>query len=455
MAAPAAAQPHVLVLPFPAQGHVIPLMKLSRKLTEHGIAVDFVNTEFNHDQILKAMAEKGAIPDGIRMLTIPDGLGPGDDHADIGKFVRDLPAAMSGRLEEMIRSNKIKWVIVDGSMSWALEVAIKAGARVASFSTYSAAVFALRVNLPKLIEDGVLDESGNVNRDKRIEMMPPIDASEIPWVSLASTSAPERRRNNIQNVLKTNLSISLAEMIICNTSMEMEPDALALLPNALPLGPLVAPTAGAAGYFLPEDLTCVTWLDAQAPGSVVYVAFGSSGFLDATQFQELADGLALTGRPFLWVVRPKFTIGAVEVEQDWFDAFKRRVSGKGLVVGWAPQQRVLSHRSVACFVSHCGWNSAVEGLQHGVPFLCWPYFADQFCNQSYVCNVWRTGVKLRADERGVVAKEEVKSKVEQLLGDEEIKARAAMWKEKACASIAEGGSSHQNLLKLANLLRQQ
>lgn len=452
--AAAATQPRVMVLPFPAQGHVIPLMELSGKLTEHGIKVDFVNTEFNRDRILESMVEEGGIPDGIRMLSIPDGLGPGDDHADIGKFVRDLPSAMSGRLEEMIRSNKIKWVIVDGSMSWALEVASKAGARVALFSTYSAAVFALRVNLPKLIEDGVLDENGNVSRNARIQMMPPIDPSEIPWVSLASTSAPERRRNNIQNVLKTNLSMPLAEMIICNTSVEMEPNALALLPNALPLGPLVAPSSGPAGNFLPEDLTCLTWLDAQAPDSVVYVAFGSSGFLDATQFKELGDGLALSGRPFLWVVRPKFTTG-VDVGQDWFDEFKRRVGGKGMVVAWAPQQRVLAHPSVACFVSHCGWNSTMEGVLHGVPFLCWPYFADQFCNQSYICNVWGTGVKLCRDEQGVVTKEEIESKVARLLEDGEIKARAAAWKHKTSASIAEGGSSYQNLLKLVNLLREQ
>jgi hypothetical protein len=49
-------------------------------------------------------------------------------------------------------------------MSWALEVATKAGARVVSFSTYSASVFALRVNLPKLIEAGVLDENGKKNK---------------------------------------------------------------------------------------------------------------------------------------------------------------------------------------------------------------------------------------------------------------------------------------------------
>ena len=49
---------------------------------------------------------------------------------------------------------------------------------------------------------------GNVKGEGKIQMVPPIDASEIPWVSLASTSAPERRRNYIQNVLKTNLTMA-------------------------------------------------------------------------------------------------------------------------------------------------------------------------------------------------------------------------------------------------------
>lgn len=149
-----------MVLPFPAQGHVIPLMELSRKLVEHGFEIDFVNTEFNHGRVLQAVAEDGAIPGGIHMLSIPDGLGPADDHTDIGALVKGLPAAMSGGLEEMIRSRKTKWMIADVSMSWALELATTTGVRVALFSTYSAAVLALRMKLPKLIEDGVLDESG-------------------------------------------------------------------------------------------------------------------------------------------------------------------------------------------------------------------------------------------------------------------------------------------------------
>ncbi|MFS7964553.1 putative 7-deoxyloganetin glucosyltransferase [Helianthus anomalus] len=53
-------------------------------------------------------------------------------------------------------------------------------------------------------------------------------------------------------------------------------------------------------------------------------------------------------------------------------------------MSWAPQQKVLSHPSIACFMSHCGWNSALEGVTNRVPFLCLPYFADQFHNTTYI-----------------------------------------------------------------------
>ncbi|KAM0848032.1 hypothetical protein ACQ4PT_054637 [Festuca glaucescens] len=447
-----------MVLPFPAQGHVMPLMELSHRLLDHGLEVDFVNTDFNHDRVLKAMAAKtGAVPGGIHMVSFPDGMGPDGDRTDIPMLANGLPAAMLGPLEEMIRSKKIKWVIADVSMNWVLELADTAGVRVALFSTFSAAVLALRLHVPKLIEDGILDECGTVTRNETIQLspkMPPVQAAENPWARLGNS--PDKMRVFIKNVLKSNPAIRLATTVICNSFEEIESGALDLLPNALPVGPLEAPpasSASAAGHFWPEDATCLAWLDAQTRGSVIYVAFGSFTVFDAARFEELADGLELTGRPFLWAVRPNFTDGVVG--EGWLDAFKRRVQGKGLVVVWAPQQRVLSHPSVACFVSHCGWNSTMEGLRHGVPFLCWPYFADQFCNQSYVCNVWGTGVKLLADERGVVTKEEIKNKVAQLLSDDKIKARVAMWKDAACASIAEGGSSHVNLLKLVNLLRAQ
>jgi hypothetical protein len=55
--------------------------------------------------------------------------------------------------------------------------------------------------------------------------------------------------------------------------------------------------------FWEEDDRCLEWLERQAPGSVLYVSFGSLAVLTAEQFEELAVGLERSGYPFLWVMR--------------------------------------------------------------------------------------------------------------------------------------------------------
>jgi len=161
-----------MVLPFPAQGHVMPLMELSHRLVEHGFEVVFVNTDFNHARILAAMAGGAAAEattraGGIHLVSFPDGMGPDGDRTDIGKLLQGLPAAMLGGLEETIRSEKIRWVVADVTMSFVLELVPEVGVRVALFSTYSAAIFALRMRIfPKMIQDGIIDETGNKSRPK-------------------------------------------------------------------------------------------------------------------------------------------------------------------------------------------------------------------------------------------------------------------------------------------------
>lgn len=149
-----------MMLPFAAQGHVMPLMELSHRLVEHGFEVVFVNTDFNHARILAAMAGATPAGGGIQLVSFPDGMDPDGDRTDIGKVLDGLPAAMLGGLEETIRSRDIRWVVADVSMSFALELVHTVGVRVALFSTYSAATFALRMQLPRMLEDGILDETG-------------------------------------------------------------------------------------------------------------------------------------------------------------------------------------------------------------------------------------------------------------------------------------------------------
>lgn len=278
--------------------------------------------------------------------------------------------------------------------------------------------------------------------------MPEVHAANLVWACIGDSTT---QKIIFDVSVKNNKAVKLADSIICNSAYDFEPGAFTLTPNILPIGPLLADSreGDSVGYFWPEDSNCLKWLDQQPLKSVIYVAFGSFTIFDKSQFQELALGLEISRRPFLWVVRPDITSDT----NAYPEGFQERVATRGQMVGWAPQQKVLSHPSIACFLSHCGWNSTMEGVANGVPFLCWPYFADQFLNQNYIADVWKVGLKFKRNESGIITREEIKNKVEQVLSDENITARAAEFKERAMISVGEGGYSRKNFNNLIGWMK--
>jgi hypothetical protein len=279
--------------------------------------------------------------------------------------------------------------------------------------------------------------------------MPAMSTENFVWTCVGNLTM---QKNIFELLVRNNQSVKVIEWLLCNSTYDLEPATFTLAPNILPIGPLLASNrlGDSVGNFWPEDTNCLKWLNQQPPCSVIYISFGSFTIFDPTQFQELALGLELCNRPFLWVVRPDITDGT---KYSYPKEFQNRVATRGCMVGWAPQQKVLSHPSVACFLSHCGWNSTMEGVSNGIPFLCWPYFADQFLNQSYICDVWKVGLGLDRNESGIITRGEIKSKVEQLLGNDKLKARALDLKNVVMASIKEGGGSHKNLMNFIEWMK--
>ena len=114
-----------------------------------------------------------------------------------------------------------------------------------------------------------------------------------------------------------------------------------------------------------------------------------------------------------------------------------------------PQVRVLSHPATAVFVSHCGWNSALESVTRGVPMVAAPQWTDQPMNARYVEAAWRVGMRVRpAAADGLVRRGEVAGGIEEVTGGErssEYRRNAAAWMEKARAASREGGSSDRNI----------
>ena len=131
---------------------------------------------------------------------------------------------------------------------------------------------------------------------------------------------------------------------------------------------------------------CIEWLNTKTTSSVLYVSFGSMNTISASQMMQLAMGLEASGKNFIWVLRPPigFDINSEFRANEWLpEGFEERIkdSRRGLLVyNWAPQVEILSHKSVAAFLTHGGWNSVLEALSHGVPLIGWPMAAEQFFN---------------------------------------------------------------------------
>ena len=79
--------PRILVVPYPAQGHVIPLMELSQNLAKQGFRISFVNTEFNHKRIMDAFGKKVDENGLIHLVSLADGLEDGEDRNQLGKSI--------------------------------------------------------------------------------------------------------------------------------------------------------------------------------------------------------------------------------------------------------------------------------------------------------------------------------------------------------------------------------
>ncbi|KAL0914274.1 hypothetical protein M5K25_014604 [Dendrobium thyrsiflorum] len=467
---------HILILPMPFQGHIMPLMEMAHHLIDAGFTVTFVNTDFNHRRLLSAAPDGGAAFSNtnsrLRLFGISDGMSSDEERKDVGLSCKLMPSGMSPGLESIVRAaaaegRPIQWILADFNMAWAFALANQMGLRSAAFCPPSAAMIAVVLNFSKMIEIGLIAEDGSQNKDKD-EMfqlaagIPTLHTSQLPWNMLGNSAD----KSAVFSFIMTNNRglTDHAEFIICNTFMDLEPQAISLLPSAVPIGPLFPAEHHPIGHLWPptNSSTIMDWLDSHSPGSVLYIAFGSHAIFDQAQVDELAHGIEMTGRPFLWAVRPDLT--TMDPSKVFSTEFLSLVQDRGLLVGWAPQLQVLGHPSIGCFMSHCGWNSTMEGIRNGMRFLCWPYFTDQFLNQSYICDIWMIGLRVRPNEEDVegelgrtevtlITRKMIRERVEEVMGDDEMRKRALMWKERALQSVSASGSSYENFKRVVDIMK--
>ncbi|CAM8890014.1 unnamed protein product [Rhodiola kirilowii] len=237
--------------------------------------------------------------------------------------------------------------------------------------------------------------------------------------------------------------------VLVNTFEPLEPEALKAVKelNMIPIGPLIRKVCNdeldekAEGDY-------VEWLNSKPDASVVYISFGSIWVLSSEQTEELALALLRLGTPFLWIIRTPQEEG----KDDDVTQLRciKELEQLGLIIPWCSQVKVLSHPSVGCFLTHCGWNSTLESLAAGVPMVGIPLWVEQVTNAKLVEEYWKCGVRTGVNENDLVEMDEIIRCLNLVMGDEELRRNANKWKELALKAAAGNGPAYENLCRFVN-----
>lgn len=262
--------------------------------------------------------------------------------------------------------------------------------------------------------------------------LPLVSANDLPWL-IGTIDARKARFKFWMRTLERSKDLKwiLVNSFPSETKVKQQ--------NVLFIGPICRPQESTKTLsFWEEDLTCLKWLTNQKANSVVYVSFGSwVNPIGESNLKKLALALEATTRPFIWVLRSTL--------HQWLPiGFLERVfkQGKGMIVSWAPQSKILEHDSVGCFITHCGWNSTLEALQFRKKLLCYPLAGDQFLNCAYIVEVWRVGLRLNG-----LGLKDVEERVEKLMEDKEMSNRLDTLYERFMEIHAYDDKSGHFLLK--------
>ncbi|KAJ1271272.1 hypothetical protein BS78_06G116500 [Paspalum vaginatum] len=477
IAADAGKPPHAVLVPFPAQGHVTPMLKLGKILHCWGFHVTFVNSEFNHRRLLRSRGARAldGLP-GFRFATIPDGLPPSDADAtqDVPSLCRSTEETCLPHFRALLAdlnarpggAPPVTCVVGDDVMAFTLRAAREIGVPCALFWTASACGYMGYRYYCTLIDKGIFPLKDEQLANGFLDT--PVDSAPGLSKHLRLKDLPSFIRSTDPNefivhfALRITEQIAGADAVLLNTFDELEREALdamrAVIPPAASIH-TIGPLALLAEQIVPqgsqldalgsnlwkEDASCLGWLDGREPRSVVFVNYGSVTVMTNAELVEFAWGLANSGHDFLWVIRPDLVSGDAAVLPP---EFLEAVEGRGHLTSWCPQDAVLRHEAVGVFLTHSGWNSTLESLCAGVPMLSWPFFAEQQTNCRYKSVEWGVGMEIGHDVR----REAVEEKIREAMGGEkgkEMRRRAVEWREAAIrATRPGGGSSYANLEKL-------
>ncbi|XP_059450160.1 UDP-glycosyltransferase 82A1-like [Corylus avellana] len=388
-------RPKIIMVPYPAQGHVTPMLKLASAFHSHGFEIIMITPEHIHRQIVARVEPK----DQIVCLPIPDGLDrdtPRDFFAIEMAMENNMPAVLEAMVDKLDEDGGVVCMVVDLLASWAIQVANRCRVPAAGFWPAMLATYRLIAAIPDMVRNGLISDTGIPQHLGKVCLpnQPMVSTEDLPWLigSLAARKARFKfwtRTLDRSRTLRWLLVNSFPDEYIDGKRNDQLVNNISEdYPLVFPIGPLSKHAMTKNPSFWEEDTSCLDWLDKQKSNSVVYISFGSwVNPIGDEKVKNLASALEESGRPFIWVLQSAWREGLPI-------GYLERLKMQGKVVSWAPQMEVLQYKAVGCYLTHCGWNSTMEAIQCQRPLLCCPVAGDQFINDKYIVEVWRIGVKL-------------------------------------------------------------
>ncbi|KAG0495602.1 hypothetical protein HPP92_000318 [Vanilla planifolia] len=466
---------HIVFFPLMAPSHMLPMVDIAKLAAARGVRSTVLTTPANASLVSRTIELANSslpIPIGLHLISFTPTSGLPSCCENLASFDSDDARVkmfgalykLSGPFDDALCDLRPDCVVSDSFMPWTYDITVAHGIpRVVFLGSNFFSMCAMHaVQQHKDYEKASPDATAAIvipGLPHRIEIF----RSQIMDLTMAP---PEFREILLQASAVDRKSFGE----VVNSFYELEAEyyeyyTKEMGKRAWHVGPVSLcnrdPAAMRARGAAENDGRCLRWLDEQRkPCSVLYVCFGSLSIISDEQLRELAKGLEAADHPFILVVRKS--------GDEWMpEGFEDRVKEKGLVVrGWAPQIEILAHRATAGFMTHCGWNSSLEGICAGLPMLTWPMFAEQFYNERFLVDVLKVGVAVGSKEHvvshekrnEVIGAADVEAAVRKFMAEgkeaDERRRRAMELGEMARMAMEEGGSSYNDMGKLLQDLKE-
>nr|AFJ52943.1 UDP-glycosyltransferase 1 [Linum usitatissimum] len=463
-----------------AQGHMIPMVDIAKLLATRGAKVTIVTTPVNAARFESPLRRSNLRIDlvELRFPCVEAGLPEGCENADLLpsfaylQSMMKAAAMMEPQVESLLESMRVKpdCIISDFCLPYVNKVAKKFDVPRVSF--HGIGCFSLVCLQCIIIHEEELARMASSDHEYFVLPGMPgeikFSNAQLPLQIRKNGHEDPKEESPNHNAIKVD---SEAYGVIVNSFEELEPEYFSKCKSSRPgkiwcVGPVSLTNLNELDKIqrghnsISLTHQSLEWLNTKEPKTVLYICLGSICNLSSQQLIELALGLEASGTPFIWAIREK------EFTKDLFtwivdDGFEDRVAGRGLLIrGWAPQVSILSHSSVGGFLTHCGWNSSLEGISAGIPLVTWPLFGDQFSNEKLIVDVLKIGVRIGAEKPTFWGGKEETTEVSVQRADVERAVRLAMEggeegdgrrkRAEELAGIARtaverGGSSYKNV----------